>query len=162
SPEPADSDDRPRVTSAYLNGDGVLRVHCVNPLHSTTETLLLELWTWQGKDPITAERVRSRPEGDVVVVVRPESLAGCHGALTVSLAALVGGERRAGIPCWVIQESSLTRQGAGEGRDSLRRQIEETGQGLTRLLDELLREAKIDDVIEYLRRLHIKFDGGGS
>src|SRR5262249_4608189 len=112
--------------------------------------------------PITAERVRSRPEGDVVVVVRPESLAGCHGALTVSLAALVGGERRAGIPCWVIQESSLTRQGAGEGRDSLRRQIEETGQGLTRLLAELRREAKIDDVIDYLRRLPIKFDGGGS
>jgi hypothetical protein len=162
TPAPGEAEDRPRVTSACLKSDNVLHVHYVNPLHPKTEGLLLELWDWRGKDPVTSDRVRSQAVGDVTVVVKPETLAGCHGALTVSLTALLHEERRVGIPCWVIQEDRLTRQAAGQVRDMLRRQIEETGEGLTTHLDELLRDAKIDEVIEYLRRLHIRFDDGVS
>jgi hypothetical protein len=160
-PGPPESDDRPRVTSACLNSDGVLHVRYVNPLHASTDALLLELSDWRGTDPVRSEGVHPHhPEGDAQVVVKPESLAGCHGALTVSLTAQIGNDRRMGIPCWVIQEGCLTREVAGAGRDSRQRQIEETGQGLTTYLDDLLREAKIEDVIEYLRRLHIRFDDG--
>jgi hypothetical protein len=160
--ESVQPDDRPLITSACLNADSILRVHFINPLHLYTEALVLELWDWKRKGPVATERVRSHPKGDAAMLVKPELLADCHGALTVCLTALVGNERRQGVPCWVIQQGSLTRQAGGERPDSLRRQIEETGQGLTIHLDELLREAKIDEVIEYLRNLRIAFDDGMS
>jgi hypothetical protein len=130
-PEPAGLDAGPRVTSAHLDSNGVLRVQYLNPLHPATESLLLELWDWKRNDPVTADRVRSHAEGEITIGVRPESLADCRGALLVSLTALLGEERREGISCWVIQEGCLTLQAADEVRDLRQRQITETGQGLT-------------------------------
>ena len=159
-PVSAVANDRPTATSASLGFDGQLRVHYVNPLHQKTETLLLELCDWKGKEPFRVEQIRSHPEGDVDMVVEREALAGCHDALTVSLTAVIANERYTGHPCWVIQEGHLTRQDAGDIRESLRRQIEETGRGLPAYLDDLLREGKIDEVIEYLRRVRIAFRDG--
>lgn len=165
SPEPIELDDRPRVTSAYLSADCVLHVHFVNPLHPAADGLRIDLSDfqhkdWQRKAVVVSELVRSQPEGKVEVIVKPDSLAGCRGALTVSLTTLVGEEQHTGISCWVIQEAALTREIPGEARELIRRQIEQTGQGLTTHIEELLRETTIDDVIEYLESLHIRFDDG--
>ncbi len=159
-PIPLETDPLPRVASACLGADGVLRVHYMNPLHPRADALLLELADWKAQQPLLIERVPCRREGTFTTTVRPESLAGCHGALTVSLTAQIGEERCVGLVCWVIQEGSLTRQATGEARDSVRRQIEETGWGLAKHIAEMLQEAKIDEVIEYLRHLRIRFTDG--
>jgi hypothetical protein len=168
-PDLDESNESPCVISARLDPEGVLYVHYINPLHLAANTLLLELWDYQGEAPLWSRRISGRREGTVEGEVKPELLAGHRGALIVTLTALVGGERRAGIPCWVIQEARLTREASGEGRDSLQRQIRESGQGLTRCVDDKLREGKIGELIEYLRHLCIKFDdespqrfGGGG
>ncbi|MFO0844683.1 MAG: hypothetical protein U0797_20185 [Gemmataceae bacterium] len=162
---PTKPDDRPRVTSAYLRSDYVLHVHFVNPLHPAAEGLRIELsdfqnHDWQRKSLVLSKRVRSQPEGRVEVALNPDSLSGCRGALTVSLTALMGDEQRAGIPCWVIQEAPLTRESPGEAREMIRRQIEQTGQGLITHIEELLSESTDYEVVEYLGRLHIRFEDG--
>ena len=58
---------------------------------------------------------------------------------------------------WVIQEHRLTYEPSGEG-SSARQKVEETGEGLAEILDEIGKREGIGAVIEYLRHMNIRFN----
>ncbi len=63
---------------------------------------------------------------------------------------------------WVIQEDRLTYEPGGEGASSAKQKVQETGEGLAELLDEIGKREGVAAVIEYLRQLRIKFNDGGG
>src|SRR3990167_6792316 len=63
---------------------------------------------------------------------------------------------------WVIQEDRLTYE-PGEGGGTTKRRVEETGEGLHELLDEIGNRDGIHGVIDFLQHFNIQFfDGDGN
>jgi len=90
------------------------------------------------------------------------ALTDASGALLANLVAEISGESSEGPLVWVIQEDRLTYE-PGEGGGTTKRRVEETGDGLHELLDEIGNRDGIHGVIEFLQHFNIQFfDGDGN
>ena len=90
------------------------------------------------------------------------ALTDASGALLANLVAEIDGESSEGPLVWVIQEDRLTYE-PGEGGGTTKRRVEETGEGLHELLDEIGNRDGIHGVIEFLQHFNIQFfDGDGN
>jgi hypothetical protein len=78
-----------------------------------------------------------------------------------SLVAKLPGGQQESAPVWVIQENRLTYEPSGEGSPA-RKKVEETGEGLAEILEEIGKREGVAAVIEYLRHLNIRFNDGGG
>ncbi len=90
------------------------------------------------------------------------ALTDASGALLANLVAEIAGESSEGPLVWVIQEHRLTYE-PGEGGSTTKRRVEETGDGLHELLDEIGNREGIHGVIDFLQHFNIQFfDGDGN
>jgi len=102
-------------------------------------------------------------ESGTATLSPPESaLKDAHGTILASLVAEVEDKREESPPIWVIQEGRLTYEPSGEGSASAKSKVEESGEGLTELLEELGKRDGVSAIIEYLRHLNIRFNDGGG
>ena len=84
-----------------------------------------------------------------------------HAALYCRLEGLVDGKKLQSPVAWIIHEHRLTRDvSSSKGRKDREKVIRETGQGLTAYLDALGKREGHKAVIEFLRHLNIRFQGG--
>jgi hypothetical protein len=126
------------------------------------ESLTVALRTPGESLPRAQAAVPNKESGTAVVAFDPSALRDAHGTLLASLVAKFMDGRGESAPVWVIQEDRLTYEPGGEGTSSAKQKVEETGEGLAELLDEIAKREGVAAVIEYLRQLRIKFDEGGS
>ncbi|MHB1425605.1 MAG: hypothetical protein ACYC3I_20750 [Gemmataceae bacterium] len=106
--------------------------------------------------------VPNKERGTATVNIPSAALADAHGTILAFLLAESQGDRVESDPIWVIQEHRLTYEPSGEGSSPAKQKVEETGEGLMGLLDEIGKRDGIAAVAEYLRTLNIRFNAGGS
>jgi hypothetical protein len=151
-----------KLTSALLLGDGQLRVGYEARLDRRPETLWVALRTPGEPLPRAQEAVPNQESGTATVAFAPAALRDAHGTVLASLVARFPDGQQESAPVWVIQEGRLTYEPAGEGASSAKHKVQETGEGLAELLDEIGKREGVAAVIEFLRQLRIKFNDGGG
>jgi hypothetical protein len=162
-PDAAERDTvRLKLISALLLGDGQLRVSYEARLGRKPESLLVALRTPGERFPRAQEPVQNKESGTATVAFDPATFRDAHGTLLASLVAKFTDGQHESAPVWVIQEDRLTYESGGEGASSAKQKVEETGEGLAELLDEIGKREGIAAVVEYLRQLRIKFNDGGG
>jgi hypothetical protein len=162
--EPDQDEDRSsglKLTSALLLEDGQLRVSYQARLGSRPDSLLVPVRTPGETLPRAQEAVPNRENGTATVAFDPAALRDAHGTILASLVAKLPDGKQESAPVWVIQEHRLTYEPSGEG-SSARRKVEETGEGLPEILEEIGKREGVVAVIEYLRHLNIRFNEGGG
>jgi hypothetical protein len=145
------------LKSALLAEDGTLQLSFRNALGEAA-TLHTEIRVPGEKHPRIAIKTPSRSDGAVTLNVPEDPLSGIATTLIATLVADVGGRREESLPIWVIQEAQLTSEAAGSSSGTGADRIEATGEGLAEYLEDLGRREGVAAVIEYLRRLNIRFD----
>ena len=151
-----------RLTSAVLTESGELRVSYRHRLAAKPSSLRLAIRTPGEQRPRAFLNLPNKENGTATVSPPDSALKDAHGTILASLVAEVGDKRDESPPIWVIQEGRLTYESSGEGSSSAKSKIEESGDGLTELLEELGKRNGVSAVIEYLRHLNIRFNDGGS
>lgn len=102
------------------------------------------------------------PSGETTIDLPESMLQDAHGTILAILTANVGSDRVESQPTWVILEHRLTHErGNGENNRS-KTSIEETGEGLAELLDEIAKREGISGMVDYLNHLNIRFADGHS
>jgi hypothetical protein len=164
--EPVATDSPPPqlyVASALLGESGDLRISYRHNLPSTPLSLYLALRITGEPHPRALLPLPNRHSGTITVTPLGAVLEDAHGTILASLVAEVGEVRHEGPPVWVIQEHRLSYEPSGQDTSSRHARIEESGEGLVELLEELGKRDGISAMIDYLRHLNIRFnDGGGS
>jgi hypothetical protein len=145
------------LKSALLADDGTLQLSFRNGLGSEA-VLHTEIRVPGEKHPRIAITTPSRRNGEVTLNVPEDSLSGVGVTLIAALVADIGGRREESLPTWIIQEAQLTYEASGSSSGKGSDRIEETGEGLAEYLEELGKREGVAAVIEYLRRLNIRFD----
>lgn len=161
--EPESDLDLPelRIGSAVLSERNEIHLSYSDNLQPKSTSLRLQLRTPGETRPRTSLPVPVL-KTSATVVLPENALAEANGTLLATLVAESGGRKVESLPIWVIQENRLTYE-PGEGSSSSKSKVEDTGEGLPEYLDELgARDGKAA-IIEYLKRLNIRFqDGGGK
>jgi hypothetical protein len=150
------------LASALLTADGQLRLTYQHHLMSKPSSLRLAIRTPGEQRPRTFINLPNKEKGTATVTPTEAALADVHGTIFASLVAEVEGRREESDPVWVIQEGRLTYEPSGERSSSNTSKVEETGEGLTELLEEIGKHGGVAAMIEYLRHLNIRFYDGGS
>lgn len=150
-----------RINSAILTDTNQLRVSYSHQLDLPLDSLRLTIRTPGETRPRVSMGIPKKPRSSETVLLPDRTLEDSHGTLLASLLAEVGGEKIESLPVWVIQENRLTYE-PGEGSSSSKRKIEDTGEGLPEYLDELGKRDGVAAVVDYLRHLNIRFQGGGE
>lgn len=150
-----------RINSALLTDTNQLRVSYSHRLDPPPDSLRVTIRTPGETRPRVSKGIPKKSKSTETVPLSDKDLADSHGTLLASLLAEVGGEKIESLPVWVIQESRLTYE-PGEGSSSSRSKIEDTGEGLPEYLDELGKRDGVAAVVDYLRHLNIRFQGGGG
>lgn len=162
--EPESGNDGPielRLNAAVLGAECNLRVAYQHKLSSTPSALRIAIRAPGEPHPRVLLSVPTGAQ-TAVVEVPEDALADAHGTLLASLVAESSGDRRESVPIWVIQEARLTYEPSGSASSSSGSKIEETGEGLPEIIEELGRREGIAAVVEYLRHLNIRFVDGGE
>ena len=162
--EPDQEDNAPpglKLTSALLLDDGQLRVSYHARLDPRPDSLRVAVRTPGETLPRAQQAVPNRDRGIATVGFDPTALRDAHGTILASLVAKLPGGQQESAPVWVIQEHRLTYEPSGEGSSS-RKKVEETGEGLAEILEEIGKREGVAAVIEYLRHLSIRFNDGGG
>ncbi len=102
----------------------------------------------------------NREDGNETITIHESALSDAHGTLMATVVAETAEGRRESDPLWIIQPHRLTYE-PGEGSSSTKSQVQETGEGLLAYLNEIGKRDGIAGVVEYLRHLNIRFNGGG-
>jgi hypothetical protein len=150
-----------RINSALLTDTNQLRVSYSHHLDPPPESLRLTVRTPGETRPRASMSISKKPKSTETMLVPDSASADSHGTLLASLVAEVGGEKIESLPVWIIQESRLTYE-PGEGSSSSKGKIEDTGEGLPEYLDELGKRDGLTAVVDYLRHLNIRFQGGSE
>lgn len=152
---------RLNIESAVLVAPEMLRVTCSHNVKSSG-SLSLAVRVPGERHPRVSVPIAGKSGLSQTVILPPNALADASGSLLVNLVAEVGGERIEGPLVWVIQEDRLTYE-PGEGGGATKRRIEETGEGLHELLDEIGGREGVRAVIDFLQHFNIQFfDGDGN
>ena len=161
-PFPADDPSLFRLTieSAALIGDDKIRVSYSHNLKGVF-SLALAIRVPGERHPRIRVPISAAGRGDASVQLPHNGLADASGALLASLSAEISGESVEGPFVWVIQEDRLTYE-PGEGGGTTKKRVEETGQGLPELLDEIGNRDGIRAVVEFLQHFNIRFFDGDS
>ncbi|MEO8275815.1 MAG: hypothetical protein ABI639_06315 [Thermoanaerobaculia bacterium] len=162
APEALEEDEADfRVVSAVLAGDGVLRAVCRSRLNPRPSRLFLTLRA--SGESNARYRAPVPIAGGAVSLKLPEStLRDIPGMMMAGLEAEFSSGRLESQVVWVVQEDQLTHEVSGGSSPSARSRVEECGEGLRELLEELGRQGGVDAVIEYLRQHSIRFHDGSS
>jgi hypothetical protein len=150
-----------RLISGLLTHDGQLQVRYQHRLEPKPDSLRVAVRTMGEPRPRAFVGVPNTVNGSACILLPEVCLADVHGTLLASLVAEVGERRCESPPVWVIQAARLTYE-SSDGSSSPKRNVEETGAGLTELLEELAKRQGAAAVIEYLRHLNIRFSTGGG
>ncbi len=151
-----------KLISALLLEGGQLRVVYEARLGRKPESLRVALRTPGEPLPRAQEPVPNKEAVTATVGFDPGAFRDAHGALLASLVAKFPDGQQESAPVWVIQEDRLTHEPGGEGASSAKQKVQETGEGLAELLEEIGKREGVAAVIEYLRQLRIKFNDGGG
>lgn len=153
---------RLRITSAVIVGPEQIRVQYAQHLETKPTALRLTIRTPNESRPRASVKVPNRESATETVPLPENALADAHGTLIAALVAeMDDGNRIESVPVWVIQEDRLTYEPADKP-SSQRSNIEESGEGLAEYLDEIGERDGVAAVIEYLRRLNIRFHDGSN
>jgi hypothetical protein len=137
-PEAGNGDSvRLTVISALLLPDGRLRVSYEARLDRKPESLRVALRTPGESLPRAQEAVPNKESGTATVSFDPAALRDAQGTLLASLVARFPDGQHESAPVWVIQEGRLTYEPGGEGASSAKQKVQETGEGLAELLEEI-------------------------
>ena len=152
-----------KLRSALLLGDGQLRVSYETRLPVKPSSLRVAVRFAGERDP-HAFAALSENSGTTTVSFRPEALNVAYGIILASLIAdFPSSPPQESAMLWIIQEDQLTYESSGEGTSSNERKVEETGDGLIELLEEIAKRDGIAAAVERLRHLSIRFyDGSGG
>ena len=151
-----------RLVSAVLTHDRQLQVRYQHSLSPKPSTLRVAIRIPGEPRPRALIGVRNTENGATAVTPPDTCFTDVHGTLLASVVAEVGEKRIESLPVWVIQEARLTYEPNGECSSSAKSKVEDTGKGLAEFLEELGQREGVVAVIEYLRRLKIRFSDGGS
>lgn len=161
SPEAEGTIHTLRINSALLTDTNQLRISYSHQLDPPPDSLRVTIRTPGESRPRVSKGIPKKSKSSETVPLSDKDLADSHGTLLASLVAEVGGEKIESLPVWIIQESRLTYE-PGEGSSSSKSKIEDTGEGLPEYLDELGKRDGVAAVVDYLRHLNIRFQGGGD
>lgn len=143
-----------QLLSAVLDGDHRLRVQ-FNSLPSTSGNVTAHLFILTEERPVLAIvlSTNARDYGDALLT--PNQVALLRGPVRCELQH----GARTSSSAWLVQETQLTHEPSGTSSRSTEREqvIRETGAGLLERLDELGKSEGVAAVIEYLKRLNIRF-----
>lgn len=143
-----------QVQSAVLDGDGRLRVRFNSP-PSPNGDVTAHLFILSEIRPVLAIvlSTNARDSGDALLT--SNQVAFLRGPVRCELR--LGAQKSSSA--WLVQETQLTHEPSGGGDRSTEREqmIRETGAGLLERLDELGKLEGVAAVIEYLKRLNIRF-----
>ena len=161
-PEPdAEIGIGPRLNAAVLGANGVLRVAYQHGLSPSPITLRVGIRAPGENHPRVLLNVPISARSAVVDL--PEAaLADSPSVLLASLIAETAAKRLDSVAIWVVQEARLTYEPVTGKSSTGGQQIEETGEGLAEYIEELGKTEGIAAVIEYLKRLSIRYNDGGS
>jgi HKD family nuclease len=151
-----------RLTSALLTETGEIRVSYRHRLATKPSSLRLAIRTPGEQRPRAFLDLPNRESGTATLSPPEAALKDAHGTILASLVAEVGDNREESPPIWIIQVGRLTYEPSGERSTSAKSKVEESGEGLTELLEELGKRDGVSAVIEYLRHLNIHFNDGGG
>jgi hypothetical protein len=152
---------RLNIESAILADDDKIRVTYSHNMKGSG-SLALAIRTPGERHPRIAVPLPRASHASQTVNLPKNALADAQGSLLANLLAEVDGESIEGPLVWVIQEDRLTYE-PGEGGATTKRRVEETGEGLHELLDEIGSRDGIRGVIEFLQHFNIQFaDGDGN
>jgi hypothetical protein len=151
-----------RLTSALLSEAGQLRVSYVADLPARPSSLRVAVRTPGESLPRATAAIANKERGTATINIQPSALSDSYGAILAFLVAESQGHREESAPIWVIQEAHLTYEPSGEGSSGAKQKVEETGEGLTELLEEIGKRDGVAAVAEYLRHLNIRFNDGGG
>jgi hypothetical protein len=164
--EPIEENDEEttlRVISAILNESGDIKVNYKHQLSTKPSSLRLALRTPGEKRPRAFCILPNKESGSATVSIPEAAQRDVHGTILATIVAQIGDKREESPPIWVIQEGRLTYEPSGGGSSSSGKKVEETGEGLAEILEELGKQRGSLAIIEYLRNLDIRFhDGGGG
>jgi HKD family nuclease len=161
SPEAEGAMPSLRINSALLTDANQLRVSYSHQLAPPPESLRLTIRTPGETRPRASMSISKTPKATETVLLPDSALADSHGTLLASLVAEINGVKIESLPVWIIQESKLTHEPA-EGSSSSKGNIEDSGEGLPEFLDELGKRDGLAAVVDYLRHLNIRFQGGSE
>lgn len=154
-----------QLASAILRNDSQIRVSYSHRLTEPPTSLRLAIRGMGdpigGHAPISL-KLPIREHAVETVSVREESLAALKGALVAKLIAETSSGQRESDAIWIVQPRRLTYEGS-DGASSSRSQVQDSGEGLPEYLQEIGERDGIHGVIEFLKKLTIRFrDGGGN
>ncbi len=150
-----------RINSALLTEVNQLRVSYSHNLERTPSSLRLTIRTPGEIRPRASKPLPIRAKTKESVLLSETAIANTHGTLLATIVAEVEGESIESLPVWVIQENRLTYD-PGEGSSTPKGKIEDTGEGLPEYIDELGKQDGVSAVVDYLRHLNIRFQGGNG
>jgi hypothetical protein len=151
---------RLNIESAILADADTIRVTYSHNLRKRG-SLALALRTAGERHPRISVRLNGKSGVSEMVRLPKNALTGASGALLANLVAEIDGESSEGPLVWVIQEDRLTYE-PGEGGGTTKRRVEETGEGLHELLDEIGNRDGIHGVIDFLQHFNIQFFDGDA
>jgi hypothetical protein len=151
-----------RISSAVLLASGQLRVSYAHNLDEEPTALRVAVRGRGEQRPRASMKVSNQKKATETVTLPESALADSHATLLASLIVELPSGRLESMPVWIVQEDRLTYE-PGDGSSGTQRKIEDTGEGLLDFLDDLGRREGMSAVIDYLRRLNIRFqDGAGG
>jgi len=162
-PTPEENEGTPLViVSALLNEVGQLKVAYKHRLMPSPAYLQLAIRTPDEPRPRAMLELPVRENWTATLIPPEVVFKDVHGTLLASLVADVEGIRQESPPIWVIQKQRLTHDPADNSRSSRRLNVDETGEGLNEILEEIGRRDGPVAIIEYLRHLTIRFNDGSG
>jgi hypothetical protein len=151
-----------KLTSVLLLGEGQFRVSYVAQVPVRPSSLRVAIRAPGEPLARAFAPVPNKECATATVNVPPAALADTHGTILAFLLAESHGQRQESDAIWVIQEHRLTYEPSGESSSSAKQKVEETGEGLTELLEEIGKRDGPGAVAEFLRHFNIRFNDGGS
>ena len=162
--EPPPTEDpnalRLNIESAILADADKIRVTYSHNMKESG-SLALAIRTPGERHPRVSVPLRGKSNVSETVSLPKNALTDATGALLANLLAEVDGESIEGPLVWVIEETRLTFE-PGEGGGTVKKRVEETGEGLHELLDEIGNRDGIPGVIEFLQHFNLRFFDGDS
>lgn len=149
------------IDAAVLVADDRLELNYSHGLGSSVTALRLEIRTPSEPRPRIAVPLCIAARAREVVRLPAGALTDAFGTVLATLSATAGGAVIRSAPVWIVQERHLTFEPA-DTRPGGRLKVEETGEGLTEILDEIGATQGIHGVIEYLQHLSIRFFDGSD
>lgn len=150
------------IKSAILKDAGRVVVNYSHQMDEVPKSLRLAIRAAGESRPRVSLLLPNKSDAITTVALSDGVFADAHGTLLASLVAELDGKREESLPVWIIQEGHLTYD-PGEGTSSTKSTIEETGEGLPEYIDELGNREGLASVVDYLKRLNIRFhDGAGA